>query len=341
MEIVRSRNIFIDSEQYHTTNGEKVIVNFPSNSFHVLDGEHMKLTLTAFEMRKNFYNINSYNNKFYHKSGTTYTEIVIPPGDYYRFGADGSIANSLCRAIYDGLSTAGLTPTAADKVTYDINTRKISIDMTSASNYTNGDDFVTFQIPSERQTAIAGVSTIGIFNDSYEILGTRPTRYTTDVIEAFEKNGDTFTSFYPASLYSIEALYLKANIQTNNYCTPTFGEDSVSARLIPSQIFARIPIPYADLFEKTQDQPSIIKFEDTNNLFTIYLQQNQLDTVIFSIVDSKGRLVEEVSSNQADDGALAFKCVFRWDVIRENKMGLPIRNLTDRVDQLFRRQGLQ
>jgi len=344
MEVVRSRNIFIDSEQYHTVNGERVIVNFPANSFHALDGEHMKLTLTAFEMRKNFYNINSYNNKLYmyDNAGGTYSEIVIPAGDYYRFGSNASVANSLCEAIYTGLDNAGFTPSGTSQVTYDINTRKISINMTGASNYTAGDYFVTFQVPRERQSPIAAVSSTGIFNDSYEILGTRPTRYTTNVIPAFDFDAGTatFTSYYPASLYSMEALYLKASIQTNNYCTPTFGADTISAKLIPTQIFARIPIPYADMFEKTQDQPSIIKFEDTNDLFTIYLQQNQIDTVNFTLVDGKGRLIEEVSDNQADDGALAFKFVMRWDVIKENKMGIPIRDLTDRIDQLFRRTGL-
>jgi len=344
-DIIRSRNIFIDSEQYHTRNGEKVIVNFPASSFHVLQGEHMRLTLTAFEMRKNFYNINSNNNKFYlyQVSTSNYVEMEIAVGDYYRFGSNATISHSLCRAIQQAIVAGGCTGLLTTDVTYNVITRKITIDMSNVTAvYTTGDYFVTFQIPVERQgSGITGVSDKGIFNDSYEILGTRPTRYTDDIIQAFDNSTtDTFEGFYPASLFSIEALYLQANIITNNYTTPSFGADSVSTKLIPSQILARIAIPYADMFEKTQDQPAIITYTDPNDLFTVNLQQNQIDTIVFEIIDSKGRRIEEVSPNQADDGSLSFSCVLRWDVVKENTMGLPVRELTDRIDALFRRQGL-
>ena len=345
-DIIRSRNIFIDSEQYHTSNGEKVIVNFPASSFHVLQGEHMRLTLTAFEMRKNFYNINSNNNKFYlyQASTSNYVEMEIAVGDYYRFGSNATVSNSLCEAIQQAIVAGGCTGLQTGDVTYNINTRKITIDMSNVTaGYTNGDYFVTFQIPVERQgSGITGVTNKGIFNDSYEILGTRPTRYTTDIIPAFENNGtdDLFKGFYPASLFSIEALYLQANVITNNYTTPSFGADSVSTKLIPSQILARIAIPYDDMFEREQDQPAIITYTDPNDLFTVNLQQNQIDTIVFEMIDSKGRRIEEVSPKQADDGSLSFSCVLRWDVVKENTMGLPVRELTDRIDALFRRQGL-
>lgn len=346
VDIIRSRNIFIDSEQYHTTNGERVIVNFPASSFHVLQGEHMRLTLTAFEMKKNFYNINSRNNLFYHYDSTAsnYTKIEIAKGDYFRFGSDGTVANSFCEAIYEATSNAGFTGISAADVTYNINTRKIKIDMTNVTaKHTAGDYFVSFQIPPERQgSGIAGVSDLGIYNDSYEILGCRPQRYTDTVIKAFNQLTGTekFEGFYPASLFSIEALYLQANLITNNYTTPSFGADTISTKLIPSQILARIAIPYTDFFEKTQDQPTVITFSDPNNLFTVNLQQNQIDQIVFDIIDSKGRRVEEVSENQADDGSLSFSCVIRWDVVKENTMGMPVRELTDRGDLFFRRQDL-
>ena len=60
-EIVkRSRNIFIDTEQYHS-NGDLVRLFFPNEAFALNKDESMKFVLSSFEMQKKFYNVNAYS----------------------------------------------------------------------------------------------------------------------------------------------------------------------------------------------------------------------------------------------------------------------------------------
>ena len=80
----RTRNIFVNSEEYHDAKGQVNLV-FPGSDFVVDNNEIMRLTLDRFEMKRNFYNINKFNNTFYYTtSGTPETisgECIIAEGD--------------------------------------------------------------------------------------------------------------------------------------------------------------------------------------------------------------------------------------------------------------------
>lgn len=321
----RERNIFLDSEQSHTA-GDLVKIYLPNDAFSTRHNETMKISLSTFEMQKKFYNINSYNNTFYALAGATYTEIKIAEGDYFQFGDTHSVAGSLCEAIYNAISTAIAAP---QSVSYNINTRKLSIDMSGVSQAGKWDAtayFVSFQIPPSRQgTLPTNVTANGYFNDSYEILGAKPTKYNSPIVEAFSENSRTFTSFYPASLYTIESIHLTTSLQTNNYQSPSLDADSKATRLIPTQVLARIPIDMGKMFEgNKQDVPSIIKFEDTGaTLYSMTLQQNEIDVLNFRLVDAKGREIDQVSNNQYANGALSYKLVLKWEAIDAGEVGQP------------------
>jgi len=236
--------------------------------------------------------------------------------------------------------SADCDPSGADKVSYNPNTRKLQIDMTGASSSSVWDVsnsyFITFQVPGPRQGIRPdNVSDEGYFSDSYEILGTKPTKDggSGNYVQAFQSTGignTTFTSFYPASLYTIESLHLQSNLQTNNYQSPSLDADSQASRLIPTQVFARIPIDMAKLFQGSkQDVPSIIQFEDTGaELFSMTLQSKQLDALNFTIVDAKGREIEQVADDQYANGALAYKMVLRWEAIEDEYAGKPAGRLS-------------
>ena len=235
----------------------------------------------------------------------------------------------------DGIEPSGATLTEQKgKVTYDVNTRKLSIDMSNVavSNKWGSDSyFTTFQVPPSRQAKdpsfndpSGGLDSLGFFNDSYEILGTRPTKYSgqNNLIQAFDISDQKFTSFYPASLYTIESLHLATSLQNNNYQTPNLDADSQASRLIPTQIFARIPLDMGKMFGTTQDSPSIIKFEDTGaQLFSMDLQRNTIDTFNFRIIDAKGREIAEVSKGQYTNGALSYKMVLKYEVLHTPEVG--------------------
>lgn len=332
-EIVnRTRNIFLDSEQYHS-GGDLVRMFLPNDAFSVHKDESMKFIVSSFEMQKKFYNINKHNNTFYAtKPVPGYTEIKIAEGDYFQFGENADVSNSLCEAIYNALNDAGITPVVpkVDAVTYNVTTRKLVIDMTGvavANVWNSSTYFVSFQIPDQRQPnpLPSGVSTLGIFNDSYEILGAKPTKRSNVTTPAFSENARVFTSFYPASLYTIESIHLRTSLQSNNYQSPSLNADSQASRLIPTQILARFPIDMGKMFENIkQDIPSIIKFEDTGaELYSMALQQKQIDTFNFRLTDAKGREIAEVGADQYSNGALSYKLVLKWEAIHSPEVGQP------------------
>ena len=331
-EIVnRTRNIFLDSEQYHS-GGDLVRMFLPNDAFAVHKDESMKFIVSSFEMQKKFYNINKHNNTFYATTPTPgYTEIKIKEGDYFQFGENADVSNSLCEAIYNALDDAGITPDVAKSkaVTYNVTTRKLAIDMSNVSvaKWNSSSYFVSFQIPDARQPSPlpTGVSALGIFNDSYEILGAKPTKGSLTIGAFQEDASKVFTSFYPASLYTIESIHLRTSLQTNNYQSPSLNADSQASRLIPTQILARFPIDMGKMFENIkQDIPSIIKFEDTGaELYSMALQQKQIDTFNFRITDAKGREIAEVSADQYNNGALSYKLVLKWEAIHSPEVGQP------------------
>tara|TARA_R110000803_G_C11988999_1_gene321682 strand:+ start:1897 stop:2979 length:1083 start_codon:yes stop_codon:yes gene_type:complete len=335
-EIVnRTRNIFLDSEQYHS-GGDLVRMFLPNDAFSLHKDESMKFIVSSFEMQKKFYNINKHNNTFYAVVtsifGRIYTEIKIKEGDYFQFGENADVSNSLCQAIYNALDDAVIKPiiSKSSAVTYNVTTRKLAIDMSGVANskWNSSATFVSFQIPNQRQPnpLPTGVSDLGIFNDSYEILGAKPTKRSNIVIPAFQEDASkVFTSFYPASLYTIESIHLRTSLQSNNYQSPSLNADSQASRLIPTEILARFPIDMGKMFENIkQDIPSIIKFEDTGaELYSMALQQKQIDTFNFRLTDAKGREIAEVSADQYLNGALSYKMVLKWEAIHSPEVGQP------------------
>jgi len=328
MEVVKySRNLFIDTEQYHEA-GDAVNVLVPNEAFSVGKDEMIKLTLEQFEIQQRFYNINKNNNTFYlfDSSSNAYTEIKIAEGNYYTFGASQATANSMCKAIYDAIDAAvASNPTG---VSFDVNTRKFTIDMSGAGApySTTNSQFVCLLTPPSRQgTLPANVTSLGAFNDSYEILGAKNERngnYNNPTF-AFDKATDTFTAYFPGSLYTIESIHLSLNLSTQNYSTPSLDANSSASISIPTQTLARIPTTYHTTHAETL-QPHTINFTDTGaQVFSVYLQNKHLDSMRFRLLDAKGREVPEVNDGQYSNGSMAYKMVIKFSAIEKLENVIP------------------
>ncbi len=335
MSATNQKNIFIDTEQYHSVDN-KVTLLFPSQTLVVPQGFGMKLSLQQFTMKKSFYNINKYNNTLYLYNSTTnaYTEIVIDEGDYYTFGATGTAADSLCKAIETAFNNV-LGP-ASTGVSYNVNTKKLSI---TSPTFSSTNYLVCFQVPPSRQNFIpANTTSNGLFSDIAEILGARSNQQelTSSYVPfpAFELNSTTFSSFYPASLYSMENIRLILNLGGSNLETPNMDANSSTSICLASQTFATIPLHNGGSFDGLNlIEPSIILFEDDGDeLFSIKLQQNHIDSCNFSLVDGKGRPIDEVGKDQYKNGELNYQMVIRYEIIEEpfvaNPSNLPSSNRT-------------
>jgi hypothetical protein len=61
-EVVSSLNIFVDNENALGGQGDDVLVDIGNAGINAGDGQFLRLTLESFNMYKNFYSVNEYNN---------------------------------------------------------------------------------------------------------------------------------------------------------------------------------------------------------------------------------------------------------------------------------------
>ena len=341
----RTRNIFVNSEEYHDAKGQVSLI-FPGSDFVVDNNEIMRLTLDRFEMKRNFYNINKFNNTFYISTGTGASEIIafeckIPEGDYDTFGIS-SAPGTLCAGIAAAIDEVTSAP---NKVEYDPVTRKITIRMNTGGSNITVTNFYFFQIPPSRQNGSTDFTTFtntktssdGLFNDSYEIFGAKPVKNEGNIVAGFGPAVATtgllsYTAFYPASLYTMESINLTTNLQTHSYSTPHLDANSSNSSLIPTSIFARI---WFDMVEKSGNThrtapKNIISYTDPGTaVFSVDLQNKTINEVKLRLTDSKGRDLDEVSDDQFSNGNLNYTAVFKWEAIMKPQVGQSLGYLND------------
>ena len=324
-----ARNVFIDSEINAVGNGQISKINFPPSAFSVAPKEQMKMTLTSFEMRRNWYSVNPSNNTLYFYNpalapALQFVIIVIQQGTYDKFAPSapgGAIPPvSLGDAVINGINS--VPALVGSTISYSPFTRKYTINL--PGGLPAGSGIVSFQVKDGKQLPPGtGITPNGFFNDSAELIGGFPTR------DNFLEPLDVFTGLalnagvvpatpaispFVCALNTLEAIYIRTNLHSGNYQTYGFEKDLPNQQgLTPTQIFARIPLSRA-FFDPEFE---FISFEDPNALFSMFLQQTQLSQVYFTITDDKGRLIEEVAEGQADAGNLSFKMSFRWEVLQD------------------------
>jgi len=327
MIVKYARNVFIDSEINQIGDGESIKLNFPPSTFSILPNEQMRLTLTTADIRRNWYNINKYNNKFYWYDPTgvgSYTELVVPEGSYTNFNDTGTVFPAPPVGLGDAIRYAinSHAPLVGTTVSYNEITRKYTLDLTGAAGaLNNGSGFVAFQVKTVPAPP-TGVSADGYFGDFGEIIGGYFTRDNwTDPRDLFtglpliaQPVATTQITPFVAQLNTIEAIYIRTNLHSGNMQTFSFERDLPNQQgLTPTEIFARIPISSA---YNTPDDNFIV-FEDPNGLFSMYLNQTQLSQVYFRLCDDKNREIPTVAPDQAKEGNLNFKISFRWEVLHD------------------------
>jgi hypothetical protein len=356
--VKQTRNIFIDSETNTINDQIQVSVNLIPNDFYCRADEEMRITLTTFEMRTNWYNINQYNNVFYvftptslgSASGTFY-QVQIAAGSYYDFldtvynpgVATPTTITGLSTAIQTALNASGIG--TGHTCTYSPITRKFSITLNYAgagsnATLTANSYIVCFAIPNGLATYIpTGVSPLYTFMDTNEILGCNSMRtYANASVVPVNAMGTptdsgtalTFASPYVAQLNSQEALYVRTNLQTLNYSTYGFAQTIFQNTVTGSGIFARIPLQ-----NQLYNEPDpFVTYEDKNDTFAIIIGNKQLDNITIYVTDDKNRPIPNVAPGQVTAGLMSFKCSLKWEVLLKDAANpfIPtVNNLRDRL----------
>lgn len=322
MKVKQQRNLFIDSASTTQVN-HKAQINLPSSSFNCKENELMRLTLSSFEMRRNFKTINDYNSVFFAVSNSALgVSVKIPNGDYHTF-------DQLALAIQSGLRGAtafGGTPTCV----YDENARQFTFDMsTSASNWDSTNGYFTVYQDKNFNDGKASL----YFQDTADILGGIPesdATNTTTPQNLFPKyTGDDHVSEYPPQLDTIGDIFLTTNLQTDNFSTHGWERNSSGTNTMTStELFARIPVHRDLMLSGSNYVPvvsDIIRYEDSNNLYSVYVHNKQLTNIVFNLVDDKGREIPRATAGQFQSGNLKYKLTMKFEILdlELNQIGRP------------------
>ena len=144
--------------------------------------------------------------------------------------------------------------------------------------------------------------------DTHEILGGTPDKL-------FDDSGSgTHISKFPIQLDSISDVYIRSSLQSSNFMT-----NKGNNHLGNSNIFARIPL-YKD--GSALADTKVVKFEDSNDLYSIYIPNHQLNNVRFFITDDKERPLP-VTSAQKVAHNLNFKMTFKFEILRKRVIAPP------------------
>lgn len=300
--VKHSKTIFIDTDTLTNGVSSKARVLFPP-LFQTCCDDKMKLTLLQMVLPNRFYNINSTNKIFYVRDSLadTYIEVSIVEGTYTTHTLLATAIQVALRAAHSSLADATCT--------YDGNTRKFTITMPSVSSTSF---IVCWQSRGARP---AGVSPAGFFQQTHIILGGKPSRGDVPV-NAYGATGTSgMPGPYPASLSSLDSLYLRCNLMGGHF--QSIGHERFIPnnpnQVIESQIWARIPV------DNPASLTPIIFQDNGNDMFTLQPSQRNLDSLEIFLTDEYGRSLAEVSPGQTADGMLNFTATIRWDVITPSK----------------------
>ena len=295
-----SKLIFLDSSLATRFDQTRVLV--PPMPFSATGQDRIALSLQQLSIRRGWYNINETNSYFYLFHNNVYTEVQIPPGTYQTFE---SVRVALTVVIL--LAIQNIAAINAVQVEFDDTDRFYSITFDVA-----GVEVRTFQVKSG---ALPQGVVNGGYQDTHEILGTRPIRKVADAAHSMvvnPLNALQIRSRYPCFLNTLDAIYVSLNtIETGNYASTSLSQTALEGiRLEESSIFARVPFDTSFFSEDFE----LIQWQDQgNDMFQSFPPRQSLSQLEIRITDGRGRTLTQLDPQQADDGLLRFTMVLRWD----------------------------
>jgi hypothetical protein len=318
-----SKYLFIDSSVH---NGR---VSLPSQPFSCVDNESMSFTLLNFSMRRNFPQINPTNNHFYIylSDKQTLFEVVISPGDYDDFASlTSAINDALTQTVSDNVSLSNEVTSIVCAFVSTTRTFAFTIAMNSGASSTV-DDVEIRSYHIKDGNVPTGVTHNGAYSDSFEILGANPLKKDEDKnsMSRDAANNAILYSQFPASLSTLDALYLRMNLELGNYESPgldMFHRDGVQMQ--NSSVIARIPI--ADSVGSVRKAHEIITFEDANDTYQKLLPLKHLEHLEFFVTDKRNRSLATFDPKQSSVGLMSFNLTLRWDKFIPQKPAHPIPN---------------
>jgi len=342
--LISSKNVFLSTQASGGLSGG---IDDQLNSFRASlnnvplqtnNGEYGKLTLTDFTMYRNFYYVNSTNNKFffqYKAAGMLQprdSSFNVTPGDYTMADLATQFTTDLIAAMNatSEMSNVSLKlgssvlPSEADKSGTGKGILKFSLATTGAA-------ISLFKIQARNYdggtTEASSGNTQGSFNDSYQLFGAKriaveDTNFTNESFKV-EISGEEpvvldITGFYPLQMSTTPNLYIRCQEVVDNLESENFkmGQNGGSdTHIVGSTILGKVNV-----------SDEIIRYSgDTSSPYFIMSDNRNISELFFRITDSHGRSVPPVAAEQSTKGNLFVEMTINFSVYTKGT-GQPVNN---------------
>lgn len=205
-------------------------------------------------------------------------------------------------------------------------TNSISLRRSSERNQSTSPQIVTDQFQSFFE--VVG----GCYENRGKVPGNTIQEQFANLRSVFSERVDTgvltASGEYPVSLQQIENLFLRTNLNSENFQSPGF-DTGLQNNIASSQILAKIPVGVPNStttfyvpFQQQQQAYNavsvpvgkIIYYTDNgNNMYSIKLTQKRTAQLRLFLTDKYGRLIDPVSPSQVNCGMLGFTASLRVD----------------------------
>ena len=244
MEVVNSMNIFVDSENALTGRGDNFLVDIGHAGINVSDGQFLRVTLESFNMYKNFYGVNQYNNVIHVNTNLApASHITLTKQNYKNIGdiATNFAVNLIEKLNADATNTGAFVATVLPASTIDIDG--------------TGDRIIDLGLTFENNGAATahGISSCviqcqSVFGESAYLLGADIVTDTDLASQSFTVTIDTNTitirGKYPAQRSTEEHVYLRTNLSNTNLESQGLSGTTAGSHILSSDILAKIPIDH-------------------------------------------------------------------------------------------------
>jgi hypothetical protein len=297
-DVIDSFNVFIDSQQGLSGKSDDVTIQFGTAGLSLEDGQIFRMYLEQFNMYRNFYNVHG-NNALFRISSTgasvsdnqrigelahMNTKTI---GDNVSLFNDALCVTALASAQAVGSTattcTGTFTPPSTDLIDDD-GTRQFTITLTFNAVHT----FTKFCVQS-----------FSADGDHYLMFGGNKITNTADTTTSsyavsFPTTSTVLIKGYYACQRSTDPfVYLRCDLPNNGIETSSFTAATAShtSQITNSDIFARIPVDVEFCYFST----------NTGHEFLLNLSNRNINTMRFSLRDSKDRLIGRRSGNTSSD----------------------------------------
>jgi hypothetical protein len=341
-----SKNIFLSthpsgklgSGQLDTLNRFRMCLN--NTPLQTTNDSYGVLSLVDFNMYRNFYYINKYNNKIHYSythGGNDYSgSFTLTSKDYETLK---EITDEFQTQLIEVFKKTGAAPGGGPNITFTAATGNLP-----PSNYTKSTTgFGILQTQIDLNTH--GVTELKLtcrnynegdindLNSSYELLGAKRISSSTDTLDqsfdvTISTNNIIVKGYYPMQLNTTPYIYLRCseaivNLASENYSKAVHTSDT---HIINSTLLCKIPV---------NDEVIAIN-SDMSTPHFIRTDNKNISSIMFHLCDSHGRELPEVADDQATLGNLSCEMTINWSTYTK-PTSQPINN---NVELNNIRQGL-